>query len=69
MKRAIKYKRNLHTFNANFEINTCVGVVQVNYGWIAFTRNAETGFFETKEDAEMALLKMIFAKNYEEIEL
>lgn len=30
-------------------------------GWIAVTKNYEKGFFNSKEEAEMALLEMMFA--------
>ena len=31
-------------------------------GWIASTTNYEKGFFDSKEDAEMALLKMMLSE-------
>ncbi len=70
MRKPIPYKRKLNTFNNNYEINTFVGVEETDEGWIAFTRHIEAGYFETKEDAEMVLLKIMLANEvYEDIEL
>lgn len=38
-------------------------------GWIAYSGNIQCGMFDSKEDAEMALLKIMFAKNFDEIKL
>ncbi len=43
--------------------NTFVGIEECSDGWFAFTKYTEAGYFETKEEAEMALLEMILNEN------
>jgi len=43
--------------------NTFVGIEECRYGWFAFTKYTEAGYFDTKEDAEMALLKIMLSEH------
>ena len=43
-----------------------VGIEDSKFGWIAFTQYMEIAWFNTKEDAQLALLEMIFVNDNEE---